>query len=494
LNELSEESFTNRLFIVTVSIVKIMGSFSKTSVFMLILFLLTCQIAVHSGSAQVTSPEPTPTLEPTPMLIWQFNPGNASNPANQYTAVQWSSAAILDGVVYVGMSGTHSYNVTRIIHTDTVPQYANFTETVYEGWGGVYALNASTGEQIWSYIGDDCKASPTAFDGKVYAQTGSNQLSALNISNGQNLWTFSVDIGVGKSPTFADDKIYIGWLNGNVYALYANSGFVLWKFTLDPSNLFYPVYDMGNDVSAPIVANGTVYVSSFNGNLYALNATIGTKIWSYDAKGPISLSPAVFNGRVYFGTCDGNVYALNATDGERIWNYTTGALLSSLTVANNVVFVNSGWWTNGSTSVLNNIYALNALSGDKLWNSIVGTANRIIGFGGSLTVIDDLVFFSSSSDNNLYSFNASTGTKISVYPAEGVIFSSPLVVNDAILYFSSKDGVVYASRLPYIPPYSSNPITTANQTSEFLIIGLVALAIAISVSLLFYRRYQKKLN
>ena len=466
-----------------------MGSLSKTS-FMFILFLLTFQTAGQNSLAQVTQTEPTPTPASTPTLLWQFNPGNTSNPANQYTAVQWSSDAVLDGVVYVGMSGTHSYNVTRIVHTDTIPQYVNFTETVYKGWGGVYALNASTGKQIWSYIGDDCKAAPTAFDGKVYGQTASNQLSALNISNGQNLWTFSADIGLGTSPTFADGKIYIGWLNGNVYALYANSGFVLWNFTVDASNLFYPFYDMGNDVSAPVVANGTVYVSSFNGNLYALNATIGTKLWSYDAKSPISLPPAVFNGRVYFGSGDGNVYALNTTNGEKIWNYTTGTLLSSFAVANNVVFVNSGWWTNSSTSVLNNIYALNALNGDKLWNSIMGTASHIFGFGGSLTVIDDLVYLSSS-DNNLYSINASTGAKISVYPAEGVIFSPPLAVNDAIMYFSSKEGVIYASKLPYVPPSSSNPTPTANQRSEFLIIGLVALVIAISVSLLFYRRHAR---
>lgn len=282
------------------------------------------------------------------------------------------------------MSGTHSYNVTRTVQTDTIPQYTDFTEIIYEGWGGVYALNSSTGKQIWSYIGDDCKATPTVAEGRVYAQTGHDQLSALNISNGQNLWTFSVNECVSSSPTYVDGKIYIGLLHGNVYSLYASSGFGRWNFTADPSHLFSPLYDIGNDVSTPVVVNGTVYVSSFNGNLYALSADNGSKLWSYDAKSPISSSPAVFNGRVYFGSGDGNFYALNTTIGEKIWNYTIGTLWSSFTLDRDTVFVNSGWWTKGSSSVLNNVFALNALNGDKLWNSIVGTASQVTGFGGSL--------------------------------------------------------------------------------------------------------------
>jgi outer membrane protein assembly factor BamB len=464
-----------------------MGSIRTIFGLVLIVLSLTALFTVEATNAQTSSPTQSPTSAST--LLWQFNPGNTTNPANKYIAVDWSSTTVLDGVVYVGTSGTHSYNITKIVQTDTIPQYGNFTETVYEIWGGVYALNATTGKQIWSYIGDDCKASPTVAEGIVYAQTGSKKLSALNISNGQSLWTFTADIGVGTSPTLANGKIYVGLLHGNVYALYANSGLGRWNFTADPSHLFSQLYDLGNDVSTPIVDNHTVYVGSLNGNLYALNAESGRKLWSYDAKSPIFRSPAILNGKVYFESGDGNMYALNASTGEKIWNSTIGTILLSFAITNNFAFVDSGsaLFTNGNLSVLNDVYALNATNGDKLWNySVMGD------FTGSLTVIDDIVYFGSP-DHNLYSFNASTGAKISVYPTEGTIFSAPTVVNDTILYFSSKNGAIYASALPYVPPSPSiHPTPTLIQSTEPLIIGVIVLSVSIFVFSQFFCRRQRK--
>ena len=53
--------------------------------------------------------------------------------------------------------------------------------------------------------------------------------------------------------------------------------------------------------SSPAVANGVVYVGSDDGNVYALNAATGAKLWSY-ATGKLESSPAVANGVVYVGT------------------------------------------------------------------------------------------------------------------------------------------------------------------------------------------------
>jgi len=75
--------------------------------------------------------------------------------------------------------------------------------------------------------------------------------------------------------------------------------------------------------SSPAIINGVVYVGSFDGNIYALNATNGTKIWNYTMGGQVLSSPAVIDGKVYVGSSDGNVYALNADTGDKLWNFTT---------------------------------------------------------------------------------------------------------------------------------------------------------------------------
>lgn len=69
------------------------------------------------------------------------------------------------------------------------------------------------------------------------------------------------------------------------------------------------VFQTGNFISSsPAVVNGIVYVGSFDGNLYAIDAISGTKEWTYKI-GSIDSSPAVVNGVVYVGSDDHNLYA-----------------------------------------------------------------------------------------------------------------------------------------------------------------------------------------
>jgi outer membrane protein assembly factor BamB len=61
--------------------------------------------------------------------------------------------------------------------------------------------------------------------------------------------------------------------------------------------------------SSPAVAGGVVYAGSADGNLYALDAATGARLWSAATGGSVYASPAVTNGTVYVGSTDGNVYA-----------------------------------------------------------------------------------------------------------------------------------------------------------------------------------------
>ena len=52
------------------------------------------------------------------------------------------------------------------------------------------------------------------------------------------------------------------------------------------------------------------------------------------------ISPAVANGVAYVGASDGNLYALRAADGRRLWNAPVGEeIISCPTVSNGVVYV-----------------------------------------------------------------------------------------------------------------------------------------------------------
>jgi outer membrane protein assembly factor BamB len=80
--------------------------------------------------------------------------------------------------------------------------------------------------------------------------------------------------------------------------LEARTGLKRWKYTTG--------YDV---VSSPAVANGVVYVGSWDGKLYALQARTGSDLWSYKIGSTISSSPVVVNGMVYVCSDGGDVYA-----------------------------------------------------------------------------------------------------------------------------------------------------------------------------------------
>jgi outer membrane protein assembly factor BamB len=126
---------------------------------------------------------------------------------------------------------------------------------------------------------------------------------------------------VYSTPTAVDGTVYVGSSDGDLYALDAGTGSVDWQ------------RDLGRTVeSSPAVVDGTVYVGSSHsgrgGGVYALDAERGTVDWSHEAS-TVHGSPAVVDGTVYVGSSTGHVYALapDETEGriQSVSSRTTGA-------------------------------------------------------------------------------------------------------------------------------------------------------------------------
>jgi len=160
--------------------------------------------------------------------------------------------------------------------------------------------------------------------------TGYSTSTAPN-TNGV-LWTYQTGNAVYSSPAVAGGKVYIGSTDYKVYALDATTGEFIWS------------YQTGSQVawSSPAVANGKVYIGSRDGYFYALDASTGGLIWSYQTGVIAYSSPAVAGGKVYIGSPDGKVYALDAATGTFVWSYQTGDYVySSPAVAGGKVYIGS---------------------------------------------------------------------------------------------------------------------------------------------------------
>src|SRR5439155_300336 len=141
--------------------------------------------------------------------------------------------------------------------------------------------------------------------------------------------------------------------------------------------------------------------------VYAIDAATGTERWSFPTGDIVDSSPAVANGVVYVGSFDGRIYAIDALTGSMLWNFITrGRVRSSPAVDNGVVYVGS---------LDNRVYALDAASGAVLWRGMTGKNVR-----GSPSVVDGAVYVGSD-DHALYAYGLGAGG-----PASGRTRPSPL--------------------------------------------------------------------
>jgi len=162
-------------------------------------------------------------------------------------------------------------------------------------------------------------------------------------------------------------------------------------------------------MSYPLIADGKVFVTVKDGpvnagtTLYALNATNGATIWSFNLGGTVPWGAASYeNGRVFALNYSGLLRAIDAATGNLIWSVllqNQSAFTSAPTVSNGVVY--TGGAGSGGT-----VYAVNANTGAVLWTSSV-----LNGDYSSPAVTSDGVYVSYSCPN-VYKLNPATGAKI----------------------------------------------------------------------------------
>src|SRR2546429_6090833 len=119
-------------------------------------------------------------------------------------------------------------------------------------------------------------------------------------------WAFNTGGPIAASPTVVGGIVYVGSWDGYEYALNAMTGALVWKTflgqTTDPC---YP--QLAGVSSAADVDNGVVYVGGGDSNWYALDAASGAILWSVfvgdNTKGWYNwASPLISNGYAYIGT------------------------------------------------------------------------------------------------------------------------------------------------------------------------------------------------
>lgn len=134
--------------------------------------------------------------------------------------------------------------------------------------------------------------------------------------------------------------------------------------------------------SAAIGADGTVYIGSTDGGLYAIDGNAGAVNWVFQTNSPLYYStPAIgFDGTVYIGTSDAWALALDGPTGAGVWATSTaqygGAYASPGIGPDGTVYFPTGGW----------LVALSGDSGNQRWASGFGASSPALGQNGKLYV------------------------------------------------------------------------------------------------------------
>lgn len=218
----------------------------------------------------------------------------------------------------------------------------------YEAWGG----------DAWSInVGGSCGGTPAVHGGLVIAPVMGGDVVALATSDGGQQWKASLPGLISASPAVADDgTVYMGSQDGSLYAI--NGGAVGWSHKTGGEIWSRPAID-------PVTK--AVYVGSNDGWVYSLTPAGGLE-WQAEVKGQVwgtLLAPG--DGSLYVASTFKQVYRLDADEGTVEWT----AKLGGISYSSPVIDGDGTLYIGSTTGVL---HALDAATGAERFAFQVGAS------------------------------------------------------------------------------------------------------------------------
>ncbi len=318
---------------------------------------------------------------------------------------------------------------------DNVQSVTMADDVVYAGTGGntVFAVSAATGKRIWRAVSASGSNDGATLVGGSLVLAGFNGVFALAAKTGKPLWNVKAPDG---EPQFtgAGGVVYAGFaaktaLGGGVTAIDPANGDILWSYE----------FPSGAIAGDPVAAGGVVYVTTDQGELYALTAASGNLRKRVTGFGQFGASPNVVrSGVVYAGLDDkvGTVVAVDMTSGKTVWRRTVGRSLygASLDEQNGTLFAGvTGYEASGG------LHSLDAATGKEHWFVPVNG-----GVNEGPIVAGGVVYTGNGSLGNgqLQAFSAATGAQLWNYLSPDGIGEISVVAGSRAFFGSG--GYVYS--------------------------------------------------
>lgn len=235
-------------------------------------------------------------------LLWKRDLGAIDAGASYDVTYQWAAA-----------SSPIIYRNLVIVQADQ--QQGSF----------IAAYDIETGEQVWHTRRDVISSfsTPTIHEGRARAElivNGAEKIFGYDPLSGKALWMmYGSSNNTTPTPVVAHDLFFVtsGYRTRPIFAIRPgatgdislkdgarSNDYVAWSSPRD-----------GPYMVTPIVYGGYLYVISFNGVLTSFKARTGERVYRLrlgNVGGAYSASPVAADGRIYFTSEDGEIYVVNA--------------------------------------------------------------------------------------------------------------------------------------------------------------------------------------
>ena len=339
-------------------------------------------ILAAAGCAGASKEQPPAPTDPKRAVHATTTPSVSATPALEPAAwPQYGRDAMRQGVAQrsaVAPPFAIRWRVAATSYIEFPPVMARQRLFLGTDRGRIMAIDAGTGAVRWARETGRCVAASAAVRRElVYFalmdpppcghDPGSGEALAVRADTGRVVWSFRAAVMEG-SPLLVGRTVYIGSWDGRLYALDATTGHVRWSFKTGDRIKGGAAY-----------SDGTVFVGSYDGHVYAVAARDGKLRWVASVGGRVYATPAVGGGSVVIGTLGGAVHALDVSTGHTRWTHQTGSYVySSPAIWRGTAYIGS---------YDHHLYALDIATGAVRWSFDAGAA-----VSGTPTVVNGIVY------------------------------------------------------------------------------------------------------
>ncbi|HMI78561.1 MAG TPA: PQQ-binding-like beta-propeller repeat protein [Ferruginibacter sp.] len=296
-------------------------------------------------------------------------------------------------------------------------------------------------------------STPVVTNGLVVFGNQHGMVTALSLKDGKQKWEFKTAGSIYSSPAAVKNKIVFGSTDGYVYCL-DEKGKETWKLKTGAAVL-----------GCPLIENKMVYIGGSDHNFRGIDLATGATVWSFTGlNGPVVSTPVINKDDIIFGAWDTYLYSLNKNTGKLNWKWSNGSTVRNYSpaacipvVKDDVIYI---------VAPDRYLSAIDAITGQALWRTKESGVRESIGMSGDGKFVygksmnDTVAAFATGREAQKAAWKLHAGFGYEHAP-------SMLIEKDGVIYFGTRNGVVYAidgsqKKIAWVHKIDNSMVNTVN--------------------------------